>query len=282
MTKTFDPSILKRLYKAAPDSAGEDNGQVSIIGGSSLFHGAPLLCLRVASRVVDMVFFASPEVSVGKVAEQAKARLFSFIWAPWGEVDEYIEKSDAVLIGPGFMRYRSEKTPEKRRNHEHDLVAKQSRDITERLLTKFPNKKWVIDAGSLQVMDASWIPSGAVLTPNDKEYAMLFGNLKTEEVAQKYHCIIIRKGPVARVCSGDECVDIKGGNAGLTKGGTGDVVAGLTVALLANNDAFLAAQAASFVAKAAADRLYQKVGPHFNADDLAEAIPQTLFDLSRD
>src|SRR3989344_7790940 len=117
MVEIFDPKELKELYKPAEDSNGEDNGSVVIIGGSSLFHGAPLLSLKVASRICDMVFFTSPEPSLGKIAENFKSKLFSFIWVPWEEVDKYIEKSDAVLIGPGFLRFKSEKVPHGERHH---------------------------------------------------------------------------------------------------------------------------------------------------------------------
>src|SRR3990167_11099539 len=106
--KIFNPSELKKLYKPKQDSSNEDNGSVTIIGGSKLFHGAPLLSLKVASRIVDMVFFASPEPSVGSVAGRIKSSLFSFIWIPWKDLGAYIEKSDAVLIGPGFMSFRGE------------------------------------------------------------------------------------------------------------------------------------------------------------------------------
>src|SRR5260221_8412237 len=101
----FDKKDLPKLFKPANNSNGEDNGQVTIIGGSELFHGAPLLCLTVASRIVDMVFFASPEKSVGSIAEKLKSKLLSFIWTPWDDLEHYIEKSDTVLIGPGLMRY---------------------------------------------------------------------------------------------------------------------------------------------------------------------------------
>jgi len=104
----FNKEEIKKLFKPAANSTKEDNGKVTIIGGSSLFHGAPILALKTASRVVDMVFFSSPEPSVGKVAEKIKSQLGSFIWVPFGEVGEYIQKSDAVLIGPGLMRYHKE------------------------------------------------------------------------------------------------------------------------------------------------------------------------------
>ena len=100
---------LNKLYKPSVNSSKGENGQVTIIGGSKLFHGAPLFALTTASRIVDMVFFASPEPSIGEVANKIKSKLFSFIWIPWEETEEYIKKSDAVLIGPGFMRFDSEK-----------------------------------------------------------------------------------------------------------------------------------------------------------------------------
>jgi len=281
MPEIFDPSELKKLHKPAHDSGGEDNGQVTIIGGSELFHGAPLLSLKVASRIVDMVFFGTPEKSVGHVAENFKSKLFSYIWVPWEEIEKYIEKSDAVLFGPGFMRFRSERVPEGARHNGYDESASITREITERLLKKYPKKRWVIDAGSLQVMDADWIPAGSMVTPNQKEYKMLFGDMSADAASKKYDCVIIEKGATAKVTSPVKSFEIRNGNAGLTKGGTGDVLAGLAVSLLAKNDTFLAASCASYVAKAAADELYTKVWTNYNADDLADKIPETLFNLTR-
>jgi NAD(P)H-hydrate repair Nnr-like enzyme with NAD(P)H-hydrate dehydratase domain len=172
----FEAKDLTRLYKPPTDSSGEDNGQVTIIAGSELFHGAPMLATTVASRIVDMVFFSSPYEPLKDIADKVKSELFSFIWVPFSEIEKYIEKSDAILIGPGFMRFANENTEQKTlgrmrsfigRSHE-DRVGKKTRKITEYLLSKFPHKKWVIDGGSLQVMDANWIPEGSIITPNKK------------------------------------------------------------------------------------------------------------------
>lgn len=272
---TFNKLELTKLFKPQSNSNGEDNGQVTIIGGSKLFHGAPIFSLKVASRIVDMVFFGSPEKSVGYVAEQLKSKLMSFIWSPWEEVENYIAKSDAVLIGPGFMRYSKESSDPM----VCDEACKVTKDITKRLLLKFPDKRWVIDAGSLQVMDPKWIPQNAILTPNKKEYKLLFGELDPKEAAKKYRCILVLKGPVTTIYSPSETVEVKGGNAGLTKGGTGDTQAGLTVALLAKNDPMLAACAASYLIKATADELQKTKGIYYNADDLADKIPEVLNDF---
>lgn len=275
----FNKSDLKKLYVPDHNSSGEDNGQVTILGGSELFHGAPLLSLSAASRVVDMVFFSSPEKSVGYVAEQIKSKLFSFIWVPWNEIEKYIEKSDAVLIGPGFMRFKNE---DGKSNHDYtacDEECRRTKEITKHLLQTFPHRKWVIDAGSLQTLEPEWIPANSIITPNKKEFEMLFGKSNPVDMAKKYKCVIVLKGPKAMVTDGEHEILVTNGNAGLTKGGTGDTLAGLTVALLAKNDPFLAAAAASFVLKHTADVLYKKKKTFYNADDLAQKVPDVLSQL---
>ena len=78
------------------------------------------------------------------------------------------------------------------------------------------------------------------------------------------------------VFSPEGSVVVKGGNVGLTKGGSGDVQAGLTVAFFAKNDSFLAASSASYLVKRAGDELYREVGINYSADDLARALPRVL------
>jgi hydroxyethylthiazole kinase-like uncharacterized protein yjeF len=279
----FGSADLERLWKPREDSRGEENGQITIIGGSKLFHGAPLLAIKPASRLVDMVFFSSPEAELEKIS--AKAALSSFIWVPWGEVEEYIKKSEAVLVGPGMMRFRDES----RRADEQEITGKnkiydeagtETRSITKYFLQKFADKRWVVDGGSLQVMKTEWIPRQAILTPNAKEYELLFNERFTmnnlQSNAKMYNCVITYKGPVSYVADGEVMYEIRGGNAGLTKGGTGDVLAGVTAGLAAKNPPLLAAAAASYIVKKTAESLYQETGYNFNADDLAEKVFGTM------
>lgn len=287
MFKIFAESDLKKLWRPKEDSDGEDNGQVVIAGGSRLFHGAPIFSLIAASRLVDMVFFSSPDPGVGRVAEQIKSKLMSFIWVPWPEIEAYVTKSEAVLIGPGFMRYSRENKPQTTEGKlKLDGAGRLTYDITKNLLEKYPDKKWVIDGGSLQVMESDWIPKGAILTPNKKEYELLFKSrfsLDNFQSIAKYHgCVIVYKAPTAYVTDGETTYKIKGGNAGLTKGGTGDTLAGLIVGLAAKNQALLAAAAGIFLLKKTAEFLEVKVGYNFNADDLAESVFQTWKTLVAD
>lgn len=272
--KEFTAKDLGSLYKPKSLEKGA-NGTVAVIGGSSLFHGAPLFSLVAASRVVDMVFFASPEKTLEKVAAELKSRLGAFIWVPWEEVEEYIQKADATLIGPGFMRYRSEKSPENQGKTFH-----LTKTVSESLLSRFPTKKWVIDAGTLQTMETKFIPKDSVLTPNRKEFEKLFGPIVDEEfeeqvkkAAKDYGCVVAGKGANKMIVSdGTESYIVPGGKVPLTMGGTGDVLAGLVVALLAKNQPLLATSAAGYLVQSAVNRLADQVGTNFNADDLAWEI----------
>lgn len=251
---------LKRLYRPPKESHKGQNGKLCIIGGSRLFHGASLWALKIASRIVDMVYYSSIPAN-NKIAEKLKPQIFDFICVPRSEVGEYIEESDAVLIGPGLMR------------------EKETKKLTGELLFKFPQKKWILDAGSLQMMEKEWLKEldQAVITPHKKEFERLFGvKAKPEQMAKEYGCVIVLKGPTDYVCSPQKCAYNTTGNEGMTKGGTGDVLAGLIAALACKNDLFLSACAGVYVNGLAGDRLYKKVGPFYNASDLCDEVPRVL------
>lgn len=225
-----------------------------------------------------MVFFASPAQNISEIVNKIKSELNSFIFIPWNERNEYIKKSDCILIGNGFMRYASEKTPSHKRRG-NDKAGRMSRNIVLKILKNFPDKKFVIDAGALQVIKKEEIPSGSIITPNKKEYRYLFGENQIkniQKISEQLSCTIVLKDVETIVSSCGENVVVKGGNAGLTKGGTGDVQAGLTAAFYAKNNALLSAASASFLVKKTAENLEKLVGLNFNADDVSENVFKTL------
>jgi hydroxyethylthiazole kinase-like uncharacterized protein yjeF len=252
---------IKKLVIPSNASHKGQNGRLLIIGGSHLFHAASLWSLEVASRIVDLVHYSSvPENN--ELVAKAKEEFRNGIVVSRSDLESYIEEDDCILLGPGMTR------------------DEETRDLTNRLLTKHPEKQWVIDAGALQMMNLDLIPKNAILTPHHGEYAHTFGTEEIANVAKKYHCILLLKGEKDIACSSDgKCQEILGGNGGMTKGGTGDVLAGLIAALACKNDPFLATITGSFINKKAGDELYKKVGPYFNATDLANQIPITMKDL---
>lgn len=248
---------LRGLYVPTKESHKGQNGRLLIIGGSHLFHAASLWALTVASRIVDLVHYSS----VPENNELVKDEFRNGIVVPREDVDAYIEEDDAILVGPGMTR------------------DEETKALTDRLLKNHPKKQWVIDAGALQMMDVSLIPPKAILTPHHGEYAQLFGDQDIAAAAKKHRCIVLLKGPVDVASDGVVTRMIEGGNAGMTKGGTGDVLAGLIAGLACKNDPFLATIAGSFINKKTGDALYEKVGPYFNSTDLANEIPKVMKDL---
>ncbi|HVZ66645.1 MAG TPA: NAD(P)H-hydrate dehydratase [Patescibacteria group bacterium] len=267
----FNPELLKKLYKPASDSHKGENGKVMIIAGSHLFHAASIWPLTVASRIVDMVFYSSVETN-NKIIESIKAEFRDGIIVPRDRVEDYINEADSILIGPGLPR-------------EEGIEAgdDDTKELTERLFSKYPNKKWVVDGGSLQVITPDLLPKTSIITPHRAEFKKLFGVEPTDEsaktVAEKYGIVVLLKGEHDTVASSKESVIVSGGNAGMTKGGTGDVLAGLVASLYAKNDAYLSACAASYINKKAGESLEKKMGIYFNGSDLALEIPIVMKDL---
>jgi len=267
----FKPSLLKNLYVPASDSHKSQNGKVMLIAGSKLFHAASIWPLTTISRIVDMVFYASTSEN-NEIVTKMKEQFLNGIVIPREKIDDYIEESDVILIGPGMPRESGQQ--------EGDDDTKV---LTESLLTKYKDKKWVVDGGSLQTINPDILPPTAIVTPHKGEFLKLFGMEPTEqsvpEMANKYNIVILSKGEVDIVSSPNETVTVRGGNAGMTKGGTGDVLAGLTAALYSKNDAYLSACAASYINKKAGESLAQTMGLYFNASDLADEVPKVMKNL---
>jgi NAD(P)H-hydrate repair Nnr-like enzyme with NAD(P)H-hydrate dehydratase domain len=100
-----------------------------------------------------------------------------------------------------------------------------------------------------------------------------------EYFSKKFQCVLLLKGEIDIAYFKDEGRIIEGGNAGMTKGGTGDVLAGLIAALSCTNDPFVSTFAGSYINKKAGEELWKTVGPYFNTTDLAKKIPNTMKSL---
>ncbi len=296
------------------DSHKGQNGKLLIIGGSELFHGASKWSLDIASKFVDMVFYSSvPENN--ELIQEVKKSFWNGIVIPRTEIFNYIDEADCILIGPGMTRV----SPEDEILHADPaswLEEKLSKDdwmtntqiIVNYLLAQFPEKKWVIDAGALQMCDPRLLTERCILTPHTGELERLLERQETlsqfdegdsatqsatklelEQLSSFNHlhvsklvntgCLIVLKGEEDLIFNKHHSQIITGGNPGLTKGGTGDVLAGLLAALACTNDQWVASVAATLVNKRAGEVLAERTGPFFNASDLVEAIPQVLWDL---
>jgi len=238
------------------------NGVLTVIGGSKKYHGAPLYAIEAAAPFVDLIYFHSPEKDNHWILRQLKPKSKAFITVEGKSgLLAAVAKSDAVLMGNGLEENAANKA------------------LVNGLLRSFPNKVFLLDAGAMMLTDPKLFFGRAVLTPHAGEFKRRFGlpaSAKNARImAAKTGCVILLKGAIDVITDGQSEWQNVTGNAGMTRGGTGDVLAGLVAALATQNDAYLAAQAGAFLNGLAGD-LVAKKHRVFTADDVAHALPEAL------
>ncbi len=295
----FNPNDLKKLWRAKDNSHKGENGKVLVIGGSRLFHASIFWSANVASKLVDMVYFCSPANENNElVRSKIKNGFWNGIVVDWNDIDAYIAEAEGILIGPGMSRV---KEWEEEIDDLTDAARMDRTDvIVNKLLTDYPNKRWIIDGGALQEVSGELLNKHHIITPHFREFLGLMHRSGDEWLISKTKLLnkgadvnqqrsvleeivkyfstthdevtVLLKGVEDIVCRGENCEWVVGGNAGMTKGGTGDVLAGLVAALYTKNSAYLAAGAASYMNKVAGDRLYEQAGEFYNASDLVDEV----------
>ncbi len=259
------PGDVKFLLKRKNDSHKGDNGRVLIVGGSPLYHGAPIYAGMAASNLVDLVFMACPR----SAADLIKAATPDLIVHPLSSeylvcedipaIQELASTCDTVLLGPGLGT--------------HEKTQKACRELISQLKNTL-----ILDADALKALKGSTalLTEKMVVTPHRGEFAMLFGTQPVEKAASHHHCIIVQKGVTDIISNGVKTKYNSTGNAGMTTGGTGDILAGLITGFTAVNDAFQSCCAAAFVNGMAGDRCYERHGFHYTSSDVLKTLQDVL------
>ncbi len=260
-----------------PDHHKGQNGRVLVIGGGP-YTGAPVLAALGAYRVgADLVFIACPEAIRNVIATYSP----NVITVPLpggmltedhvGQLINFVKGVDAVLIGPGLG------------DDPRTLEAIRG-------LIKSCTKPMVLDADAFKALAGNLdLLKGktGVLTPHHRELEILCGadipsKLKVREevavkIARDSGWTLLVKGRVDLVTDGDEVKYNRTGNAGMSVGGTGDVLAGITVGLLAKKASpFNAARMSAFINGSAGDLAFEKYSYGLMATDLLDRVPQIL------
>ncbi|MDH5533753.1 MAG: NAD(P)H-hydrate dehydratase [Candidatus Pacebacteria bacterium] len=261
MEQNFDlKPFFENLNLPQDDSHKGQNGKLLIIGGSDLFHAASRWSLDVASKFVDMLFYSStPENN--QLIKEAKQNFWNGIVIEEKDRDSYAMEADVILIGPGMTR------------------TDDTKQAIDELIKKFPDKKMVIDAGALQMVDPMLLNKNHIITPHKKEILTLVEKIPDNSIDQLLEngVTILLKSKVDEVVVRDHYYEIRGGNSGMTKGGTGDVLSGLVAAIYCKTDSLASAVVGSYINKKAGDALYEFVGPFFNSTDLVNAVPEVFW-----
>lgn len=269
----MEQEIVDTVLEEPDDERTTDMGSVLVVGGSQRFTNTPAIvamgALRAGSEVVDV---AAPEPS----SRSARTFALNIISTPligdritpdhvvslW----ESAEWADALVVGPGVTRH------EETRNALANFLA----DVT---------KPTVIDADAIRVVrdNPDIVERNWVITPHVGEFRELTGERPTDDMEQRmllveqytaeFDCTIVLKGPVDVITSGGQTTTVETGNRYMTRGGTGDILAGVTAALLArHDDPFESAAAAAWINGKAGDRAVNRHGAGFLLEEMAQEI----------
>ena len=220
-------SILKDRRKF---SHKNNYGHVVIFGGSRGKMGAAILCSKAALRsgaglVTAILPFGGYPVIQSAVPE---------VMCRPGELEDHLYSGDfiggfsAIAIGPGLGRH-----PE---TEQMVKLAIQSSSLP-----------MVLDADALNALaeNPTWLaflPKMSILTPHPGEFDRLAGkNLSAEEryqearnISIRFGVIVVLKGAHTQVALPDgSCYFNNSGNPGMATAGSGDVLTGIIVGLLA-------------------------------------------------
>lgn len=262
------------------DSHKGNYGHVAVIAGSMGMLGAGALCARAAMRGgAGLVTWVVPEsliVPASSLVTEAMLRPAPdesgrlTLSRSADAVAETLAGKDAAVLGPGLSRNQGAVELVRHILHTTDIPM-------------------VVDADALFAVSGytGWEPSEkCVLTPHPGEMARLMG-CSVEDVeadplgtvkacAERFGCTAVLKGSTTLVARGRETAFNLTGNPGMATGGSGDVLAGLAGALLAQGfHPFEAAYRACWLHGRAGDiALLRRGAAGLVAGDIAECLPE--------
>lgn len=258
---------FKFLYPRREEGAHKgEAGKVLVVGGSAQYTGAPYFAGMAALRAgCDLAYVAAPKLPADRIAQMGPDLIVHPMSAD-GEITKKDVKAilakdfDVLCIGNGLGDSKESLAAAK------DVMSKCKRPM-------------VIDGDALKASKTLLpkLKKNVVLTPHAGEFKRLFKLAPNEKnllrVARERKCAILLKGPNDMIAQGKLLKLNESGNPCMSKGGTGDVLAGLCAGFLAQGvEPFLAACFAALVNGVAGDLAYTEESVAFTASDLLESI----------
>ncbi len=273
-----DDSLIRKIIKPRDIfSRKGENGIALIVGGSRIYHGAPLLSSLAALRSgTDLVYTAIPKINL------VSSRIFSpdLIILPFpddklttGSVRRLLntlpKKINASAIGMGLTVSKPQ-----------PLIL-----LIQELLEG--DSRLVIDAGALIPEILSSISKNeTIVTPHAGEFKRLFGDSPTTNLseqielvsrkAKEFDLIIVLKGYQNIVSDGVRTFVIERATPSMTVGGTGDILSGLITGFRTKYGSLHSCLLGLFFNGKAASRLSNKIGFHMLASDLLTELPYVM------
>lgn len=287
-----ESDISEILIPRSPDSHKGSHGTIAIVTGSSDMAGAALMAshgairsgagklfLRVPAQTAPYCIGRQPEIMVRGVG---KGNYFTA-----NDADGILQECSnwsVIAMGPGMGKEKETKEFIKM------IIAGTTCPI-------------VLDADALNLLvgEQAFIKTHGnriIMTPHLAEFSRLSGysikDIKTDIIgaakrfAKEWQVNIVVKGAPTVIISaktGNAYVNPTG-NAGMACGGMGDILTGMTAAMVAHQhmpDLCSAACAAVYLHGAAGDKCCQQQGPYgFTPMELADNIPKVINDIEED
>lgn len=267
---------MTALPKRAPDTHKYNYGRVLIIAGSVGYTGAPTLAAKAAYRTgAGVVTLLVPEAIY--TVEAVKNDEAIVIPAPSTDghfaptalrtILTHLARADVCLIGPGLGI--SEDT--------FNIVYEVIRQARVPLIVDADGITAI--ARHINILDGADCP--IILTPHAGEFSRLWPDAPADRVtaarefALDYGVTLVLKGHRTVTAAPDgTCYLNTTGNPGMAKGGSGDVLAGMTAALAAQlGDPTRAAYTAAYLHGLAGDECAKRFGEYsLTPSDIIDAI----------
>lgn len=282
LPKKFKPHFEKRN----PISSKGDYGKVLSICGSKKYPGAAFFAASGAVRIgAGLVTCAFPDSAYSAIASKLNEPIMMPLpcceegFLARGALESLIpaaEKSDCMLVGCGLGNTLG------------------TSSVVEELLngTSCPT---VIDADGINIISANInmleaVRGRAVITPHPGEMARLL-RLTVEQVqsnrivlakavAKKFGIVVVLKGANTVVSDGEKVYVNRTGNAGMARGGSGDLLAGIIAGLVAQGYSLMqAAMLGTYIHGACGDVTAKAFSEHgMTPTDMIDILPKLLSD----
>jgi NAD(P)H-hydrate epimerase len=284
-TAVTDVPMLRRRQA---DSHKGSYGRVLVVAGSKGMAGAAVLCgsaaLRGGAGLVQVACptEAWPAVAAGNPCYTTHPMTCradgTYGESCVAELAELARVADVLAVGPGL-------------GNREDVG-----EVVRGLLLAVPDKPAVLDADGLNVLGASpdevaGRPGSLVMTPHPGEFARLLGTTTAAVQADRENLavgfagrlgvVLVLKGHRTIVTDGRRVYRNETGNPGMATGGAGDVLTGLTAALIGQGlGGFEAAVLGAWVHGRAGDLAAAELSQiALTAADLLDYLPRVFREL---
>ena len=276
-----------RLKNRDSSSHKGNNGRLLVIGGSKDYSGAPAIAgMAAIGAGADLVYVASPQNAAEAIKSTSPDLIVKSLEGDKlslkhsDEILSLVDNVDSILIGPGAG------------------IDEDTSKLFNILVTKI-KKPIVLDADALKQVELSLIKNreDIILTPHIFEFKSFFkvgddlkvdidsydfskvdGNItEFQKIIRQIKGTVVVKGKYDLILSGNKFKINKSGNAGMTVGGTGDALAGISASLLSQGlSSFDSASLATFINGLAGEEAFNVKGNGFSATDLVSYIGSVI------